>query len=166
MRILGIDSGITGAVCLLTAGARHNNFPGVEFFDLPTYNNGTRNRIDIREMARMLDALKPTHAYIEEVWAQWGKGVAASGRMMETFGIVTAVTVLYCPANEVFPVAPQKWKRRFNVGADKELARATMIQLFPESAEPLKRKKDHNRAESGLIAVYGAERQGMLDLQG
>lgn len=50
-------------------------------------------------------------------------------------------------------VTPRTWKGYFALPADKELARAKAIQLYPEAS--LERKKDHNRAEACLISRYG-----------
>jgi hypothetical protein len=50
-------------------------------------------------------------------------------------------------------VRPALWKRVMGVGKDKEQARLRAMQLYPDA--DLRRRKDHNRAESILLAVYG-----------
>jgi hypothetical protein len=55
------------------------------------------------------------------------------------------------------PVQPATWKRFVNVlGADKTgaAARAVAMKLYPGAASALQRVKDHNRAESLLIAHW------------
>jgi hypothetical protein len=41
-------------------------------------------------------------------------------------------------------------------GRDKEKARQKALALFPQAAPWLTRKKDHQRAEAMLLALYGA----------
>jgi crossover junction endodeoxyribonuclease RuvC len=54
-------------------------------------------------------------------------------------------------------VEPSAWKRFWKLpGKDKEAARQKALQLFPDVHEALARKRDHGRAESALIALYGA----------
>jgi hypothetical protein len=60
-------------------------------------------------------------------------------------------------------VQPQTWKRHFALkkhkdetdAAIKERGRQMALTLFPGMAEALARKKDHNRADSLLIAHWG-----------
>ena len=49
------------------------------------------------------------------------------------------------------------WKKYFSLDKDKNRTREHAISLFPECRELLKRKCDHNRAESLLIAMYAAD---------
>lgn len=49
---------------------------------------------------------------------------------------------------------PNEWKQAMGLaGKDKEAARQKALKLFP-SCEGIKRKKDHNRAEALLLALY------------
>ena len=50
------------------------------------------------------------------------------------------------------------WKRDMKLNQDKELSRKRAIELFPAFATMFARKKDHNRAEAALLAVW-LERQ-------
>jgi hypothetical protein len=60
-------------------------------------------------------------------------------------------------------VHPISWKRHFELkGSDKEQSRQMAIKLLPASAESLKLKKTHNRAESLLLALYGADQLAFL----
>jgi crossover junction endodeoxyribonuclease RuvC len=56
-------------------------------------------------------------------------------------------------------VTPTKWKPAVGIvkGADKEASRLRALQLFPDQAANLARKKDHARADSMLLAYYGIE---------
>jgi crossover junction endodeoxyribonuclease RuvC len=54
-------------------------------------------------------------------------------------------------------VAPAKWKPAVGIqtGADKEQSRLRALQLFPDQAANLTRKKDHARADAMLLAYFG-----------
>ncbi len=49
-------------------------------------------------------------------------------------------------------VYPSVWKRKMGISSDKERSLRTARKLFPFA--PLSRKKDHNRSEALLLAVY------------
>ena len=51
-------------------------------------------------------------------------------------------------------VTPTIWKREMKLSADKELSRKRAIELFPDHVTLFARKKDHNRAEAALLAVW------------
>ena len=50
---------------------------------------------------------------------------------------------------------PQEWQRFQHIGAAPDAARQRAVQLYPQLAPMLARKKDHNRADALLLAVYG-----------
>jgi crossover junction endodeoxyribonuclease RuvC len=54
-------------------------------------------------------------------------------------------------------VPPQTWKKFHGIPpkSDKEYSRGLVMQMRPDLAKELARKKDHNRAEAVLIALYG-----------
>jgi crossover junction endodeoxyribonuclease RuvC len=55
-------------------------------------------------------------------------------------------------------VTPDTWKRRARLtGKDKDAARALAIDLFPEVAADLSRKRDGGRADALLLALFGAD---------
>jgi hypothetical protein len=56
-------------------------------------------------------------------------------------------------------VPPARWKKAMRVKGGpegKEQCRRMVIDLFPANEASFKRKKDHNRAEAALIALYAA----------
>jgi len=59
-------------------------------------------------------------------------------------------------------VTPQKWKKAIliGVGDGKGASIVRALQLFPQVAEELHRKKDHGRAEALLLAAYLRETSG------
>lgn len=93
---------------------------------------------------------------IERVHAMPHDGGSAAFSFGEAFGCFQAMAALL--NMEIVLVTPQAWKKHFNLlGRDKDdslnLARLSFgLDLFPL-------KKDHNRAESALIAAYGLAMQ-------
>jgi crossover junction endodeoxyribonuclease RuvC len=55
------------------------------------------------------------------------------------------------------------WKRFFHLHAgDKEGSRQLALQRFPSAHALLARRKDHNKAESMLIALFASARAGRI----
>jgi crossover junction endodeoxyribonuclease RuvC len=54
------------------------------------------------------------------------------------------------------------WKRHFSLNSEKEKSRALALQTWPSRADLFKRKKDENRAEASLIALYGCIGSGCI----
>jgi crossover junction endodeoxyribonuclease RuvC len=96
----------------------------------------------------------PRFAVIEKAQAMPKQGVASTFKYGVAYGALCAVTALLeIPAHLV---SPRKWKSHFNLDSDKEKSRALAIRLWP-GCGLFERKKDHGRAESALLARYGAE---------
>ncbi len=175
MIVAGIDPGLTGAVAFLTGRGR--NFPGLEVFDIPVLeDDNERRQVDCRKLQALLREMRADVCYFELTWAiprnpfkggrkMEGQGIVAAGRTQRCHGMIEAVTRL--EIEKIIMVTPQVWKKRMSLvgGADaKNDSRDMIASFFPEALRFFLRKKDHNRAEAALIALYGAERQGMLDL--
>jgi hypothetical protein len=166
MRIAGIDPGISGAATLLTSGGRSSNFPSLICVDIPTTGCKADKDLDIdfRAFRDLLRDWNPDFLYFENVHAFVGQGVVAAGRFMRYVGILEGICA--CEVDECRFVTPKKWKERFGLlHTDKHAARNMVMGLFPREAHYFQRVMDHNRADSALIAIYGAERCGMLDLR-
>jgi hypothetical protein len=67
-----------------------------------------------------------------------------------TLGILAALHLPYTI------VAAAQWKKFLRVSANKEAARARATELLPGAAHQWRRKRDYNRAEAALVALYGA----------
>lgn len=153
--IIGIDPGITGAIAFI-----HTNWSKVE--DIPVMANGkgktkVKNKVNGSALAEMLTNydLKTATVYLERVSSMPGQGVASMFSMGDTFGCIRGVCAALGLPIEI--ITPQSWKKHYGLGSDKEVVRAKAIELFPKA--PLSRKKDHNRAEALLIAMYGFNQQ-------
>lgn len=163
MIYVGIDIGLTGAICIMEEGKP------VKLIDTPTYQtefikNGkkrTRTEYDLPKINAILKTLPfgGTTCLLEKVSSRPGEGSTSSFR----FGKGTGILEMGCVCNNL-PyelVHPSVWKRSLGLIApkgqkvDKDAGRLKALALYPELSSFLKRKKDHNRGDAVLIAHYG-----------
>jgi crossover junction endodeoxyribonuclease RuvC len=145
--ILGADPGLSGAVAFFFA--EHPELIAVE--DVPTVDGS----IDVATLTMRIRQMSPDIAIIERVAAMPKQGVASTFKFGASYGALLGVIgALGIPSQLV---TPTKWKRHFNLDADKEKARALALRLWPARAELFGRKRDHGRAEAALLARWGAE---------
>jgi len=142
--IMGLDPGLSGAVAFW--------FPEIpekiSVYDVPI----VADAINCSELADIIKTYEPDMAVIEMVGARPGQGVSSMFKFGMAFGMARGVIgSLMIPQHYV---SPAKWKKSFNLGADKEAARDLAIKLWPQS-EAFRRKKDHGRAEAALLCRYG-----------
>lgn len=155
--VVGIDPGLSGALALIGPAGL------LAVADMPVVAKGkgagrVKNEVNPAALAQLLREWVNGHAdevlvVVERVSAMPGQGVAGVFSLGDTLGAIRGVV-----AARGYPVAwvtPHAWKKHYGLPADKELARARAVQLYPEA--DLTRKKDHGRAESILIARYGWE---------
>ncbi len=153
MVIIGVDCGQTGAI------AAYDGTIITGLIDMPTMSrlHGSGRQVDPYTLATAvidLCAGRNATAVIEAVSAMPGQGVSSMFRFGESVGVVLGVLgALQVPIRWV---TPSKWKKAAGIdGRDKDAARSLAIQLHPEIADQLTRKKDHNRGEAILIARFG-----------
>ena len=151
---VGIDPGITGAIAVLD-----NDGSLLLLEDMPTIARGKGKSIVKRQVnpAALHEILKPwstSTATLEAVNSRPGQGVASVFSLGDSFGCIRSVLAVLSMSADF--VAPQTWKKHYNITSDKEIARAKAIQLYP--AASLHRKKDADRAEAILIARFGYEK--------
>ena len=66
-------------------------------------------------------------------------------------------TVIACCGIPLAIIEPSQWKRAYRLhGGDKEGARQLAILKFPAAHGLLARRKDHQRAEAALLALFAA----------
>lgn len=136
--------------------------------DIPVIGDEKRelNAAALRDWLRAID---PQHAFLELVTAmpsipdaqgkRRGMGAAGAFRFGGIFYALKAV--LACCDVPYTLVTPQTWKKAYGLkGSGKEQDRLRAIQLFPDAASLLSRKKDHNRSNAMLIAAHGAAKLG------
>jgi len=152
---IGIDPGLTGAVALL-GGKR-----AVKVWDMPTVTEGRGQAVCPALLAGILAEAKELaggrlEVVLERVGARPGQGVTSMFSFGRAAGIAEGVVgALGLPLKRVTPDA---WKRRARLlGKPKDAGRTLAIDLFPEIAAELSRKRDGGRADALLLAYYGAE---------
>ena len=151
--ILGFDPGQTGAVAAFDG----ERIEAVIDMTTMTRLHGKGNQVDPYTLATALIDLcagREATAVLEAVSAMPGQGVTSTFHFGESVGVVLGVLgALQIP---VRMVTPAKWKKAAGLlGRDKDAARTLAIQLHPEVADQLARKKDTGRADAVGIARFG-----------
>lgn len=174
--VAGIDVGFTGSAAIFghpSGGV--SNWPRlIDIYDFQTVGDGGSKRIDILHFQSWLLDHRPGRAYIENANAmpsipdakgvRRGMGAGTSARYMRCAGHIEATVA--CSGVEATMVGPAVWKRALGlVGPNKNNSIDLALDLCPDAGKWLKRKKDHNRAEAVLIAVYGAMRNDIIELR-
>ena len=153
MIIIGIDPGISGAISIL------ENKKILEVYDTPTMIDGKKNKKQINGAQvtniikeRLKDG-KEVIVVVEHVNAMPGQGVTSMFDFGQSFGVIKGIcAALGLP---IYFVRPSKWKKHFNlIKTNKDASRTKVIEAYPEISSKLHRKKDSNRADAILIALY------------
>lgn len=147
--ILAIDPGITGALAFYFPETPDR----IAVEDMPILD-GDVNPHALRDM---IDTFKPTCAMLERVAPRPKEGVSGVWRFAASYTMARAVvSLMNIP---ITLVTPGVWKKAMGLGGGKEgkeIARARAIQTFPSCAASFSRKKDHNRADAAMLALYAA----------
>ena len=155
MLIIGIDPGITGAICFFEDGEIK------DVIDMPTMASGNKNKKQINGSQIFNEISLRTQNYksrninvvVEQVSAMPGQGVTSMFNFGQSFGILKGV----CSAMQLpmYFVRPVKWKKYFNlINSEKDASRTKAIEIFPYFSPNLAKKKDSNKADAILIASY------------
>lgn len=139
--ILGIDPGKTGALAMLYKDGT------LYVEDTPSL----KKEINAAAVAGIIEEFHPTVAVIENV-NSFGMGRQSAFNFGQGVGVFKGVLAAF--GVPYISVTPTKWKRHYGISSDKEVARATATRLFPTKADLFKRKKDADRAEAALIALW------------
>ena len=155
MLIIGIDPGISGAICFFEEGQIK------EIIDMPTMADGKKNKRQINgpqtynEIYSRITKVSKSDitVVIEQVSAMPGQGVTSMFNFGQSFGILKGI----CSAMQLSMqfVRPAKWKKYFGlIKAEKDASRTKVIEIFPYISSNLSRKKDSNKADAILIASF------------
>tara|TARA_B110000438_G_scaffold269868_1_gene286599 strand:- start:358 stop:837 length:480 start_codon:yes stop_codon:yes gene_type:complete len=158
MIIIGIDPGISGAISIV------ENKKILEVYDTPTMIDGKKNKKQINSaqltniIKERLNEDKEVVVVVEHVNAMPGQGVTSMFNFGQSFGVVKGIcAALSLP---IYFVRPTKWKKHFNlIKTNKDASRTKVIEVYPNISDKLKRKKDSNRADAILIALYFSDTQ-------
>lgn len=150
--LIGIDPGASGAFVVLD----RKSFAPIEWGVMPTVKQGKATRVNASALAAALRDFDPGEAFLEQVGAMPGQGVAS----MFSFGHAAGVVAGVLGAMEITTtlVTPQAWKKRAGlIGTDKDAARARAIQLWPAWRALDKKGAGQALADAALIARFGRE---------
>jgi crossover junction endodeoxyribonuclease RuvC len=153
MIVVGIDPGTRGG---LVAVRVTDDSIGtlLSTIDIPTVGDGARERVDVAAVRDWLNTFKPAFVLIERAQAVPRQGASSGFKYGRSVGALEATVVLSTIPLEI--VEPTAWKRYWHLpGKDKERARQKALEVFPAAHDMLTRKKDHGKAESALLALYG-----------
>ena len=155
MLIIGIDPGISGAICFFEDGQVK------EVIDMPVMAEGKKNKRQINGPQTYNEILKRINKFqkkdiivvIEQVSAMPGQGVTSMFNFGQSFGVLKGI----CSAMQLsmFFIRPAKWKKYFGlIKTEKDASRTKVIEMFPYISSELSRKKDSNKADAVLIASF------------
>ena len=155
MLIIGIDPGITGALCFFEDGEIK------DIIEMPSMAEGKKNKRQINgpqiynEISSRVENFnkKNIAVVIEQVSAMPGQGVTSMFNFGQSFGVLKGV----CSAMQLpmHFVRPNKWKKYFNlIKTEKDASRTKVIEIFPYISSKLSKKKDSNKADAILIASF------------
>ncbi len=155
MLIIGIDPGISGAICFFENGEVK------EIIEMPTMAEGKKNKKQINgtqiynEILRRIENLSKKNIFvvIEQVSAMPGQGVTSMFNFGQSFGVIKGI----CSAMQLstFYIRPVKWKKYFGlIKSEKDASRTKAIEIFPYISTNLSKKKDSNKADAILIASF------------
>ena len=153
MKIIGIDSGLSGAIAIL------ENNKVLNLFDMPVMSEGKKNKRQLNS-ALLTKLIKDSitnneevTVVVEQVNAMPGQGVTSMFNFGQTFGAIKGI----CAALElpIFFVRPSKWKKHFElINSSKDSSRTKAIEMYPKLSNHLSKKKDVNKSDAILIARF------------
>ena len=155
MLIIGIDPGISGAICFFEKGKVK------DVMDMPTMSEGKKNKKQINgrqiftEISSRIEnySKEEISVVVEQVSAMPGQGVTSMFNFGQSFGAIKGI----CAAMQlpIFYVRPAKWKKYFDlINSAKDASRTKVIEIFPKISHLLSKKKDANKADAILIASF------------
>ena len=155
MLIIGIDPGISGAICFFENGQVK------EIINMPVMADGKKNKRQINGPQTYNEILKRINNYpkkdiivvIEQVSAMPGQGVTSMFNFGQSFGVIKGI----CSAMQLsmFFIRPAKWKKYFGlIKTEKDASRTKVIEMYPSISNQLSKKKDVNKSDAILIARF------------
>jgi Holliday junction resolvasome RuvABC endonuclease subunit len=158
-RILGVDPGVHGGLAII---ANDGNVPQViAAIDVPLVGVKAKERVDVIALQEWLLQHGPDLALIERAQSMPRQGSSSTFKYARAVGAIETAIMLCGIPIEI--IEASGWKRHFQLhGGDKEGARQRALLMFPSAHDLLARRRDHNRAEALLIAVFSSVRAGRI----
>jgi hypothetical protein len=159
MSVLAIDPGIENGIAVVDEDRRL-----LLATEIPAIGEGANKRLNLVSFADLIAQFRVSHAVIEAVSAMPKQGVSSSFRFGRAAGSFEgALSALKVPTTFV---SPAKWKKDMGAKAkSEEDVRALVIQTWPDQAHRFARKRDHNRAEAALLALWFYQHSGFRDVK-
>lgn len=158
---IGVDPGVTGAMCILEPEHGDPARLVASFHDIPVVKKpaaakGRRGSsiYNVRAIANIVRALGFAHPgalWCIEDPAYMGSAFAV-GQLARCVGVFQGA--ILASEQECATVRPRVWKKDLGLGTDKRASIELATALVPIAAPALTRLKDHNRAEALLIAWW------------
>ena len=155
MLIIGIDPGITGAICFF------EDRKIIDLIEMPNMAAGKKNKRQVNG-AQVYNEIferiknynkKDIKVVIEQVSAMPGQGVTSMFNFGQSFGVLKGI----CSAMQLpmYFVRPAKSKKYYSlINSKKDASRTKVIEIFPYISTQLSKKKDSNKADAILIASF------------
>ena len=115
--------------------------------DLPVVDK----QVNAHAFSGYVEMLNVRSAVVERVHSMPKQGVSSTFKFGVSVGIIHGILAAY--EVPVRLVTPAEWKKAMRIGADKEVARALAIRMYPK-VEGLHLKKHQGRAEALLLGHY------------
>lgn len=171
MRILGIDPGLSsGAAAIIEVSApdmfrKTYSFDLLDVLDIPTAGEDARKRVKVLDFDAWLRKWQPEIAGIERAQSvsyvdRTGQRRAQANSFIYGRGVGYIEAAVILAKVRMFTVEPGQWKPIMGLGdkSKKNLSLDKAREMFPDkAAQFFARQKDHNRAESALIARFTAD---------
>ena len=155
MLIIGIDPGISGAICFFEKGKIK------DVMDMPTMSEGKKNKKQLNgrqiftEISSRIESYSKEEIFVvvEQVSAMPGQGVTSMFNFGQSVGVIKGIC--FAMQLPIFYVRPTKWKKYFDlINSSKDASRTKVIEIFPKISHLLSKKKDANKADAILIASF------------
>lgn len=144
LTLMAVDPGNSGAWAV-----RFGDTGKIAVGDIPS----VAGEMDPSGFSLIVASARPDVAIVERVGARPNDGRQSSFK----FGLATGMArgVLAAHGAALHLVTPSSWKRAAGlIGTDKEASRQLALQRFPQLAEHLQRRKDHNRSDAVLLLEF------------
>lgn len=154
--VLAIDPGFTGALAFLDESRN------LRVVDMPILQYSSKTEIDAIALVALLKHRSIDLCVIEDVHAMPHDGVASAFR----FGFGTGILhgIVYSRNIPIVRIRPSVWKPAMGLDREKSTSLMRAKKEFPKQSKLFSRKKDHDRAEAALLALFAFKSFGTYSM--